>query len=48
MSLYCLLFLSESDLVIFLADSKPPYFKPKVQAKNILGKYAYVFVISLH
>uniref|UniRef100_A0A669CFN4 Integrin alpha FG-GAP repeat containing 1 n=1 Tax=Oreochromis niloticus TaxID=8128 RepID=A0A669CFN4_ORENI len=28
----------QSDLVIFLADSKPPYFKPKVQAKNILGK----------
>uniref|UniRef100_A0AAX7VSE5 T-cell immunomodulatory protein TIP C2 domain-containing protein n=1 Tax=Astatotilapia calliptera TaxID=8154 RepID=A0AAX7VSE5_ASTCA len=28
----------QTDLVIFLADSKPPYFKPKVQAKNILGK----------
>ncbi|XP_030582043.1 T-cell immunomodulatory protein [Archocentrus centrarchus] len=29
---------NQSELVILLADSKPPYFKPKVHVKDILGK----------
>lgn len=44
----CWLPVSESELVIFLADSNKPYFKPKVNiTKDILPRYVCIYASNI-